>query len=307
MNSASNAAAARPDRIAEGVAAILASVAMMALADATVKSASASLTIWQIFVMRAVFALPILAVLARVFGTPLRTRSAGWVLARSALLVLTWLAFYAALPLLKLSVAAVAVYTNPIMIVLISALLAGEAVSWRRWLGVALGFAGVVAILRPGGDAVSGVIALPLLAASFYAVAMTLTRGPCRDEQPLLLAIALQAAFLATGGLATLTLAVLGLAPETQAVYPFLFGDWAPMALADWGVMAFLGGLSALYFLGVARAYQAAPSSIIATFDYAYLISAAFWGYVMFGERPDLATVGGMALITAAGLLVVRS
>ena len=55
---------------------------------------------------------------------------------------------------------------------------------------------------------------------------------------------------------------------------------------------------------GVARAYQIAAPSIIATFDYAYLISAAFWGFLFFAETPDLLTVGGMVLITAAGLLV---
>ena len=62
--------------------------------------------------------------------------------------------------------------------------------------------------------------------------------------------------------------------------------------------------LSAAYFAGVARAYQIAPPSIIATFDYAYLISAALWGFVFFSETPDLLTLGGMVLITMAGLLV---
>jgi len=54
----------------------------------------------------------------------------------------------------------------------------------------------------------------------------------------------------------------------------------------------------------VARAYQIAAPSIIATFDYAYLASAAVWGFVFFAETPDLFTIGGMVLITMAGLLV---
>jgi drug/metabolite transporter (DMT)-like permease len=68
--------------------------------------------------------------------------------------------------------------------------------------------------------------------------------------------------------------------------------------------MALIGALSAIYFLGVARAYQIAAPSVIATFDYAYLVSAAVWGFVFFAETPDLLTIGGMILITAAGLLV---
>jgi drug/metabolite transporter (DMT)-like permease len=62
--------------------------------------------------------------------------------------------------------------------------------------------------------------------------------------------------------------------------------------------------LSGAYFTGVARAYQIAPPSIIATFDYAYLISAALWGFVFFSETPDVFTLAGMILITMAGLLV---
>jgi drug/metabolite transporter (DMT)-like permease len=68
--------------------------------------------------------------------------------------------------------------------------------------------------------------------------------------------------------------------------------------------MAFLGALSAAYFLGVARAYQIAPPQIIATFDYGYLVSAAVWGFVFFSEKPDHLTLLGMMLIIIAGLFV---
>ena len=76
------------------------------------------------------------------------------------------------------------------------------------------------------------------------------------------------------------------------------------MGAREWGLMALLGALSAGYFVGVARAYQIAAPSIIATFDYAYLVSAALWGFLLFSETPDHLTVGGMILITMAGLLV---
>ena len=71
--------------------------------------------------------------------------------------------------------------------------------------------------------------------------------------------------------------------------------------------MALLGALSAAYVVGVARAYQVAAPSVIATFDYAYLVSAALWGFVFFSEKPDLLTIGRMILITGAGLLVAAS
>lgn len=296
--------AARGDRTGLGIVIILASVLTMAFADALVKLVSADLTVWQVFAARALFAIPILITLARAAGVALKPRSAAWSLIRSLLLVLTWLAFYASLPVLSLSVAAVAVYTNPIMTALLSALLLGEQVKGRQWGGVLLGFLGVVAILKPGSDAFSWFTLLPLLAAALYASAMVLTRSKCRDEAPLTLALNLQGAFLVAGLIATGLLALAGLGAETKAAYPFLFGDWAPMAWREWGLMALLGLLSAAYFVGVARAYQIAPPPVIATFDYAYLVSAALWGFVFFAETPDLLTLGGMVLITLAGLLV---
>ncbi len=295
---------ARPDRTAQGVGIILASVLTMAFADAVVKLVSADLTVWQVFVARSLFAIPIMMALLLARGVGLKLRAPKWALVRSVFLVLTWLTFYASLPVLSLSVAAVAMYTAPIMIALLSAALIGEPVTGRQWGGVSLGFLGVIAILKPGTDAFSWFTLLPLLGATFYALAMVLTRSKCREEAPLSLALALHGSFLLTGLIATVVLAGVGLGSGTKAAFPFVLGDWTPMEVREWGLMALLGALSAAYFVGVARAYQIAAPSIIATFDYAYLVSAALWGFVFFSEKPDFLTIGGMVLITVAGLLV---
>jgi len=276
----------------------------MAFADALVKLVSANLTVWQVFFARSLIAIPILVPFLLGHGIGLKPRALGWACLRSGLLVLTWLSFYASLPVLNLSVAAVAVYTSPIMIALLSALMIGEAVSGRQWGGVLLGFAGVITILKPGSDAFTWFTILPLLAAAFYALAMVLTRSKCRDEAPLTLALTLHGMFLVTGLIGMGALMLLGLGADTKAAFPFLLGDWAKMGLQEWGLMALLAVLSATYFAGVARAYQVAAPSIIATFDYAYLVSAAVWGFVFFSEKPDFSTVCGMILITVAGLLV---
>lgn len=295
---------ARPHKTAQGIIINLASVVTMAFADAMVKLVSADLTVWQVFVARSAVAIPTLIVLAFATGAGLRLRALRWSLLRSALLVLTWLAFYSALPVLNLSVAAVAVYTNPIMTALFSAMLIGEPVSARQWGGVLFGFLGVVAILKPGSDAFSWFTILPLMAAAFYSLAMVLTRSHCRDEPPLALALSLHGSFFVTGLIAAGVLATIGLSSGAKAAYPFLIGDWAPMGAREWGLMALLGVLAAIYFIGVARAYQIAAPSVIATFDYAYLVSAAIWGFVFFAETPDTLTMVGMVLITMAGLLV---
>lgn len=297
-------AAPRPDRTAQGVGIILASVVTMAFADAVVKLVSADLTIWQIFAARSLAAVTLLLILLRVLGIALLPRRLGWVLLRSTLLVLAWISFYASLPVIPLSAAAAAAYTGPIMIALLSAALLKEPVTPLQWAGVLLGFLGVAAIVQPGTDAFSWFTILPLLCAAFYALAMVLTRSKCRDEAPLALGLALHVCFVATGLIATALLMLAALKGETKSAFPFLLGDWSPMGIGEWSVMLLLGILSAAYFAGVARAYQIAPPQIIATFDYAYLISAAVWGYVFFAETPGPLTIGGMILISFAGWLV---
>ena len=111
--------AAKPDQTVLGIGIILVSVLTMAFADAVVKLVSADLTVWQVFVARSLVAIPTLMVILLAIGVRLKLLSPKWALIRSALLVLTWLFFYASLPVLTLSVAAVAVYTNPIIKIIV--------------------------------------------------------------------------------------------------------------------------------------------------------------------------------------------
>ncbi len=295
---------AETDQTVLGIAIILASVLTMAFADALVKLISTNLTIWQLFFARALFAIPILLVLASARNVSVNLHAPRWALTRSLCLLLCWLALYSSFTVLTLSVAAVAVYVNPIITTLLTAALIGERVTVRQWGGVLLGFLGVIAIIKPGTEGFSWFIILPLLAAAFYSFAMIITRSKCQNETPLTLALTLQGLFLVAGAVGIAVLSLIGLSTETKMAFPFLLGDWASMGLREWGLMALLGALSAAYFMGVARAYQIAPPQIIGTFDYAYLVSAALWGYLFFSEAPDAATIGGMIFITMAGILV---
>ncbi len=296
----------RPEKTALGVTLIVGSVFLMALADGLVKLVSAELTLWQVYVTRSLAAVPLLAAMLMWRGTGLWPKAAGWAYLRALFLVLMWIAYYAALPLLDLSVAAVALYTSPLLIALLSALVIGEPVGARRWAALAIGFAGVLAILQPGTEAFSWPLLLPILGAAFYACAMILTRSKCLDESPLALALALNVALLAAGAIVTGALWALRLGPEVTAAYPFVLGPWAEMGAREWAIAGLLGVLIAVYSSGVAKAYQSAAPSIVGTFDYAYLVFAALWGFVLFTEVPDAATVLGMVLIAGAGILVAR-
>jgi len=300
---------ARPDRVALGAALIIGAVFLMSLQDAVIKLASTGMPLWQIYVLRGVLAIPALAVVAAVRGdraVSWRRALRPWTTLRAVLLVLMYVFMYAAVPVLNLSTIAAAFYTGPLFITLLSAVLIGEPVGRRRWLAVLVGFAGVLCILRPGLEGFQAAALLPVVSGLCYALAAIATRSRCQGEAPINLALALNLALLATGGLGSLGIALWQPSAIESAGYPFLLGGWAGMGGGEWGLAGVLAALMVGIGIGLAAAYQVAPPVVVATFDYSYLVFATVWSLTLFDEAPDGPTIVGMCLIAGAGLATVR-
>ena len=172
-----------------------------------------------------------------------------------------------------------------------------------QWLAVGLGFVGVLFVVQPNGSDFTSLSLIPIIAAFLYAIAAVLTRAKCAGEAPASLAISLNLALMLFGSLASLWFWA---APSAYAAsYPFLFGTWSSFDIGTIGILCIMALLIIGVSIGLAKAYQSPGPQIIATFDYAYLIFAAFWGFVFFREVPDLWTVAGIVLIIAAGVLVL--
>lgn len=295
----------RPDNVPLGVGTILGTVLALSLGDALIKflGGSGGMGLWQLFAVRSLLAFPVLLIGALLFlnRSRLAPRSVSWIAVRSLLLTAMWIAYYLALPLLPLAVAAAAYYTLPLFIVAFAALFGGETVGRSQWAGVFLGFVGIILVLRPGGDTFVWAALLPILSAILYAVAMILTRTKCRNEHPATLALGLNATFIIVGGIGLL----IGLALPFE-VSGFLSPNWTAMKFGDWQTTAILASLILVASVGTAVAYQAAPASTVGTFDFAYVGFALIWGALFFGERPDNVALAGIALIVIAGVLAVR-
>ncbi|WP_197038370.1 DMT family transporter [Billgrantia saliphila] len=293
------------DNVLQGIMLILGAVFLLALADALVKYLSAKISLWQLYVLASLVSTPTLIGLITVrsdvrFGV----ESLSWVAVRSLLLLLMWIAYYAALPLIPLSVAAVAIYTTPLFIAILASMGTDEFLSRRGWVGITFGFLGVVMVLRPGGDAFATASLLPVMAALLYALAMVATRRHCQREHPLLLALGLNLAFLGAGSFFSAVLAVAETAHLAEHA-PFLLSTWQPIGPQDFFIVAAYALLLVTVNTAVAKAYQVAPSALIGTYDYAYLIFACFWGYLLFNEVPDVMTWLGMSMIVSAGILIL--
>lgn len=186
---------------------------------------------------------------------------------------------------MPLASASALLFVNPLLTVALSAALLGERVSPRRWAAVAVGFAGALVVLRPGGEVFRWASLAPLGAALCFSTTAILNRRLAGEASP-----------LAT----TLHYAIAGstvLLPWSAA------GNWRPFAPAavGWLALGAIVGSGCLWL--VTTAYERAQASALAPFHFAELAAATAVGWAAFGEVPDPPALVGIALILAAGLL----
>lgn len=299
----------RADNTALAVTLIVTAVLMMSVQDMIFKHYSTTMTLWQIFSLRGLFALPLVVVVAMFTGRQAQLWSGAfgkWALIRTVLIVTMLISMYAALPFLSLSVVAAGIYTAPIFVTILSAFVIDEPVSKRGWIAIAIGFTGVLIILQPGTDAFSYWVLLPVLGGFLYASANIVTRAKCQTISATALAFSLQSGFFLIGITLSALLFLWPATAEQAARAPFVMGEWSSTGTSGWLLVAGLSLLAVFVSVALAGAYQLGRPATIATFDYSYLVFVAAWDYLFFSISPTLTTTIGIAMIVIAGLLVVR-
>ena len=262
--------------------------------DAIAKYLSASIGAGQVTWSRFFFQSLLLAPLAwRVWGrspTPdlLVNGLRGILLAGATLL------FFAALKDLPIADAISIFFVEPLLLTLLSALLLGEQVGWRRLSAVLLGLGGAALVIQPN-FANAGTPALyPLGAATCFAFYLVLTRKFAQREAPEIMQ------FLA--GLAGLGVMSLALAAGTQVALPAL--HITTPTPVQWGWLALLGLIATIGHLLMVAAFARANASLLAPFQYVELVSATILGLVVFADFPEPATWSGVTIIVGSGLYV---
>ena len=277
---------------------LMASMFLMSFVDNLVRVVSDDLTVWQFHLIRALFALPMIAVAARFFdGATLRQRAPRWVCLRAVVMAVSMLLFFGSIPMMPMAQATAGLFTAPLFVLTFTALFLNEPVGWRRILAVLVGFAGVLVILQPFRSDLDWRSLLPVLAGAFYAVCVIITRQRCREESPFALIFANFAAFGLMGAAGAVVLTLFPLEGER-----FIFGGWTT---PDPSVLAVMAGLALAAVIGVGgltRAYQLAESSFLTLFDYTHLLGACLFAYLLWSEVPPPEAVAGVVMIVGAGI-----
>ena len=264
-----------------------ASMAMFAFEDAFIKTLTRSMPVWELLAITGLAAMGVFWIKLAMQGQSLWTRDLlhPMVVLRNIGEIIGAFGFVTALALGELATTSAILQVLPLTLVLGAALFLGEQVGWRRWSSVAVGFAGVLLILRPGTAAfhpsmllaVMGVIGLTLRDLATRRI----PKGVPSDQ----LSASAYGAMVPAG----LLLAVLS---GEAAVMP----DPTQVGLLV-GTLVF----GVLGYTALVAASRMGEASVVAPFRYSRLAFALVVAAVVFGERPDLPMLMGAALIAGAG------
>lgn len=269
------------------------------VAMATCIKAAGQVPAGQIVFFRSIFALlPILLVVAwrRELADCLRTTKPLGHISRSLLSVLSMgLGFYA-LTRLPLPEATALSYAQPIMVVIIGALVFAEPVRAYRWSAVVAGLFGVAIVSWPkltlfGSDMplndgqVAGVLAA-LLAAAISAFVTIVVRTLVVTERTSTIVVWL-----------SVTCSVAAL-----ATLPF---GWESLSATQAGLLVGAGILGGIGQLLMTEAYRYAGPSTVAPFEYTSMLLAIAVGYFAFGDPPTIHVLVGGSVVIGAGVFII--
>ena len=255
--------------------------------DVLVKGLSKAYPIWEVIFFRALSGVIISVVLIIFFGwKTLKTEKPLGHLTRAFSSVACVVFYFFGLKYLMLSENVAIVHSAPILATLLAAPFLGEKLGLHRIAAVALGFLGVLVIVKPGSDLFKFESLFPLAAAFFMAVSYLATRFLMSTESSVAIIFYYSLALLITS---------LIFFPN-HFVIPSLFNLIPLMGL---GVMGSLGH----YFM--AQAAKSAEVIVITPFEYTSFIFLGIMGYYFYNEVPSTSVFIGMFLIILSGIYIV--
>lgn len=277
------------DRPARAILFAVVAIALLTGQDAVIKWLTGRYPVIEILFIRSLVAMPTIFLMLAVTGRLrlLRTRRYGTHLLRVVLHFMAFICFFGALRLMPLADTLAITFSAPILIVLFGAVILKEKVGPWRWSAVAVGFVGILVMVRPGTTMLDWPVILALMASVFYALWMLTTRAMPEEESSVAMLFYATVFFVLAGAIAA----------------PF---GWVTPSLEDFLVLAALGLISMAGHLLLILAYRQAPASILAPFDYTSMVWGVLLGWLFWSELPGPWVLGGTILVVLAGLIIVH-
>ncbi len=258
--------------------------------DMFVKSLDGALSVGQIMAVRGVMLSALLIVVIWQQGLIKRINELLniTVALRSVMEVCATLTFLYCLQLLPFATISAILQALPLSVALGAAIFLGEPVGWRRWIAIAIGFCGVLVIIRPGLEGFNTASLIMLLSVGFAAARDLFTRKLPSQLPSLLVSVA--------------TATVITIAGSIIATAQ---GDWQPVTTGQLGTLLMAAFFLFFGYQFIVMAMRSGEVAYVVPFRYTSLLWAIALGYFIFAEVPDLLTVIGSGIVIATGLFTL--
>ena len=268
-----------------GIGLMLLSILMFSCGDALGKFMVATYSLGELLWLRACAALIVLLPMIWRNRADFGRLERPWLqLLRVTLSTVEVAAFFLATVYLPLADVVTYYLACPIFVTALSAIVLREPVGWRRWSAVLIGFCGVLIALRPSSQTVSWPAMIALGGSFSFALLMLITRS-LRATPDVVLASSQFAGTFALGAVMS----------------PF---GWITPDLGSLVLFAAAGCISVSALLCVNRSLKLAPASVVVPYQYSMIVWAVMFGYIVFDDKPTMATIAGAAIIIGAGLYI---
>jgi drug/metabolite transporter (DMT)-like permease len=259
--------------------------AMDTLAKHMLQSFSMAGLMWARYMVHLIVMLALLW--PRLGPRMLKTKRPALQSVRGLLLVASTFSFYLALRSMPLAEAAAISFVGPVLTTLLAGWLLREKASSRQWIAVALGFSGVLIIIRPGGGLFTPAAVFPICTATLFSIYQIVTRKLSGHEHPY----------------TTLFYTALVGGAVTSFALPW---GWQTPTLMQWPIIVAIGVLGGYGHYLLIRAVDRASPTTLAPFIYSQIVWSTLLAYLAFGDFPDAGSLIGMAVIVGAGLMAVN-
>jgi drug/metabolite transporter (DMT)-like permease len=217
----------------------------------------------------------------------LRTRSLKIHAMRGLFGLVAMFASYYAIARIPLASYTALSFTKPLFSTILAVIVLHEVVRWRRWSATAVGFIGVLVMVRPGAGTFHEASLFALADSLSIAFLVTLVKRLPPGETPLGMMF------------------YFGIFSTLAALPPAIY-VWQWPTAGEGMLLVAIGILGALSQYCWIRAYRAGEASVVAPFDYLRLLFAGTAGYVAFAETVDLWTILGAAIIVTSTVYIAR-
>ena len=178
-------------------------------------------------------------------------------------------------------------FTGPLFVTIMSVIFLSEKVGIKRWSAVAIGFIGMLFIVRPAFEEMNFYYVFPVIFSLGFANVAISIRSLSKTEPNYLIAFYFSILSLLVGLIT-------------------IVNGWIWPTLYEAFLFALLGLAGGIANLLLTQSFRLAEASLVTPIKYLSLVVAIVAGYFIFTEIPKVMTLFGAGLIVVSSFIIFR-